>query len=79
MFQQSCVHLSNKWTLLIDIVAILSLSRNFESQTWIAEESRFRSLQASLLVQENGGLLLKSPLETISNRRLKWQIRSVNT
>ena len=60
-------HLADEGALLVDVVAHLGLGGDLAAQAGVAAEAGLARLQASLLVEEDRGLLLESSLVLISH------------
>ena len=59
-------HVSGEGALLVDVVALVSLSGDLETKAWVPDKPGFGLLEASLLAQEDGALLLEASLVLIS-------------
>ena len=71
-------NLASEWTLLVNIASTLGLVGDLESKTRVAEKSGLRWLESSLLVQEDGGLLLVGPLGLFGHDWISCRSESSN-
>ena len=60
-------YLASEGTLLVNVVSIFGLIGDLEAEAGVAEKPGLGWLQASLLVEEDRGLLLESSLVLISH------------
>merc|ERR1719264_2204731 len=61
-------HVAGEGALLVNVVALASLSGDLESEAWVLHPSGLCLLDAALLPQEHRRLLLVAPLGLISRR-----------
>ena len=69
----SHTYVSSEGTLLVNVVSSLSLVRSLEPETRVAHVPGLGGLESTLLVEEDGGLLLKCSLSLISHDWI-WNI-----
>ena len=60
-------YLASEGTLLVNVASIFGLIGDLEAKAGVAEKPGLGWLQASLLVEEDGGLLLIGPLGLIGH------------
>merc|ERR550532_262972 len=71
-------NLSSEGTLLVNVTSVFGLIGDLEAEAGIAEEPSFRWLQSSLLVEEDGGLLLEGPFVLFGHGWISCRSESSN-
>ena len=66
-FPHRLSHLASEGTLLVNVTPVFGLIGDLEAEAGVAEEPGLRWLQSSLLVEEDGGLLLEGPFVLIGH------------
>merc|ERR1719326_858089 len=70
--------LASEGTLLVNVVSIFGLIGDLEAKAGVAEKPGLGWLQSSLLVEEDGGLLLISPFGLIGHNWVSCRSESSN-
>merc|ERR1719361_351911 len=71
-------NLASEGALLVNVTSVLGLIGDLEAEAGVAEEPRLRRLEPSLLVEEDGGLLLEGPFVLIGHNWFSCRSKSSN-